>query len=94
MDTQGASDPPLLPPKEAPLPKQPKSPPPINVPKVEQLVPDDYLFSPGVDTPGHRLNFDKKLEELKVELPDENSPVKKRNTGCLGACLNAKSKHS
>ncbi|GLC46872.1 hypothetical protein PLESTB_000665300 [Pleodorina starrii] len=32
-----------------------KSPPRLVVPCSEPVVGDDYLFSPGVETPGHRL---------------------------------------
>ena len=34
---------------------KPRSPPPLQLPPDEPLVPDTYLFSPGIETPGHRL---------------------------------------
>jgi len=43
--------------------KSGKSPPPIKMP-AEPLVPDTYLFSPGIDTPGHRLEVRSCLEPM------------------------------
>ncbi|PNW84122.1 hypothetical protein CHLRE_04g221850v5 [Chlamydomonas reinhardtii] len=62
-----------------------KSPPRLVVPATP-VVGDDYLFSPGVETPGHRLAADK----LKSEQETLKSESPRQQPGCL-SCLKPRS---
>lgn len=57
-----------------------KSPPRLQIPaQTQPVVDDNYLFSPGVDTPGHKLP--KSQPDMALDSPMQRP-------GCLGlACL-------
>lgn len=72
--------------------KQHKPPPlAVNAP-VEVVVDDSFLFSPGVETPGHRLPEDKekaardKQQLIERAMHSNDSPDKKPGCKILACC--------
>ncbi|KAG2488610.1 hypothetical protein HYH03_012927 [Edaphochlamys debaryana] len=61
------------------------SPPRLIIPKPEP-VGDDFLFSPGVDTPGHRLQHEKLKEGFGPSEDQHADSPKRPPVGCL-SCL-------
>ncbi|PNH09954.1 hypothetical protein TSOC_003360 [Tetrabaena socialis] len=88
MATAAAEGVSLILPESGRKPGSAVSPPRLNIPKQQEQVPgigDDCLFSPGVDTPGHRISHNP-IEVLKQQQTNEQDDSPRVSPGCL-SCL-------